>query len=125
MQASAGGVPWYPLPCRTQPRQRHRPSRDKSVYFFFSSRSRHTGCSRDWSSDVCSSDLITSKALLRLPNDQRHLFNPSNLGITVTLLAFPSVGIAPPYHFTENLTGSWDWLLPGLKIGRASCRERV
>src|SRR5687768_12746650 len=25
--------------------------------FFFSSRSRHTRCSRDWSSDVCSSDL--------------------------------------------------------------------
>src|SRR4030043_1083403 len=26
-------------------------------YFFFSSRRRHTRCSRDWSSDVCSSDL--------------------------------------------------------------------
>src|SRR2546429_7123501 len=29
-------------------------------YFFFSSRSRHTRCSRDWSSDVCSSDLGTA-----------------------------------------------------------------
>src|SRR2546429_9859511 len=29
-----------------------------TVYcFFFSSRRRHTRCSRDWSSDVCSSDL--------------------------------------------------------------------
>src|SRR3989304_6183642 len=28
-------------------------------YFFFSSRRRHTRCSRDWSSDVCSSDLGT------------------------------------------------------------------
>src|SRR3989449_236632 len=27
------------------------------MYFFFSSRRRHTRCSRDWSSDVCSSDL--------------------------------------------------------------------
>src|SRR2546422_6489949 len=27
-------------------------------FFFFSSRRRHTRCSRDWSSDVCSSDLI-------------------------------------------------------------------
>src|SRR6266436_1987035 len=26
--------------------------------FFFSSRRRHTRCSRDWSSDVCYSDLI-------------------------------------------------------------------
>src|SRR5256884_6444608 len=29
--------------------------------FFFSSRRRHTRCSRDWSSDVCSSDLVTEK----------------------------------------------------------------
>src|SRR2546429_252125 len=29
------------------------------VFFFFSSRRRHTRCSRDWSSDVCSSDLIS------------------------------------------------------------------
>src|SRR5690554_8219159 len=27
------------------------------VCFFFSSRRRHTRCGRDWSSDVCSSDL--------------------------------------------------------------------
>src|SRR6266436_5579757 len=30
--------------------------------FFFSSRRRHTRCSRDWSSDVCSSDLVTLHA---------------------------------------------------------------
>src|SRR5262245_63202321 len=29
-----------------------------SVYFFFSSRRRHTRCLSDWSSDVCSSDLV-------------------------------------------------------------------
>src|SRR2546422_5899454 len=29
-----------------------------SIFFFFSSRRRHTRCSRDWSSDVCSSDLL-------------------------------------------------------------------
>src|SRR5699024_11810468 len=28
------------------------------VVFFFSSRSRHTRSKRDWSSDVCSSDLV-------------------------------------------------------------------
>src|SRR2546422_7772000 len=28
------------------------------MFFFFSSRRRHTRCSRDWSSDVCSSDLF-------------------------------------------------------------------
>src|SRR2546429_3695020 len=30
-------------------------------FFFFSSRRRHTRCSRDWSSDVCSSDLHTTQ----------------------------------------------------------------
>src|SRR2546428_6974987 len=28
------------------------------IFFFFSSRRRHTRSDRDWSSDVCSSDLI-------------------------------------------------------------------
>src|SRR2546422_8261930 len=36
------------------------------LFFFFSSRRRHTRCSRDWSSDVCSSDLI-----LRTTSDLR------------------------------------------------------
>src|SRR3989449_3206413 len=30
----------------------------ETTNFFFSSRRRHTRCSRDWSSDVCSSDLL-------------------------------------------------------------------
>src|SRR5256884_5284894 len=33
--------------------------------FFFSSRRRHTRCSRDWSSDVCSSDLISPALFVR------------------------------------------------------------
>src|SRR2546429_4090942 len=36
------------------------------LVFFFSSRRRHTRCSRDWSSDVCSSDLVTSGMWLSL-----------------------------------------------------------
>src|SRR2546422_3902601 len=36
--------------------------------FFFSSRRRHTRCSRDWSSDVCSSDL---ESVLRARNRSR------------------------------------------------------
>jgi enediyne biosynthesis protein E5 len=42
----------------------------------------------------------------------RHVLNPSNLGITVTLLLFPTVSIAPPYQFTENTWGIVDWILP-------------
>jgi len=61
---------------------------------------------------------IGSKAWFRIPIEGklRHCFNPSNFGITITLLLFPWVGIAPPYHFTENLTGVGDWLLPGLIV---------
>src|SRR6266542_6302317 len=33
------------------------------IFFFFSSRRRHTRCYRDWSSDVCSSDLLREKRL--------------------------------------------------------------
>src|SRR5215471_20441950 len=35
-------------------------------FFFFSSRRRHTRSLRDWSSDVCSSDLIGTLAVLGL-----------------------------------------------------------
>jgi Na+-translocating ferredoxin:NAD+ oxidoreductase RnfD subunit len=61
---------------------------------------------------------IGSKIVLRAPvgHSTRHIFNPSNFGITITLLVFPWVGIAPPYHFTENLYGVVDWLLPGLIV---------
>jgi len=57
---------------------------------------------------------IASKTLFRAPQGRgyRHFFNPSNFGIVVTLLVFPWVGIAPPYQFTEMLTGPADWMLP-------------
>src|SRR2546422_1280491 len=42
------------------------------IFFFFSSRRRHTRCSRDWSSDVCSSDLSLS-GVVSIP-DNRPLF---------------------------------------------------
>jgi enediyne biosynthesis protein E5 len=48
---------------------------------------------------------ICSKAMFRVrfKTGSRHMFNPSNFGIAVTLLLFPAVGIAPPYMFTEGL----------------------
>src|SRR3989442_10811972 len=39
------------------------------LLFFFSSRRRHTRCGRDWSSDVCSSDLVKA-GLLGLTEQQ-------------------------------------------------------
>lgn len=61
---------------------------------------------------------ICSKAVLRAPvgSNTRHFFNPSNFGITVTLLVFPWVSVAPPYQFTENMTGFGDWILPAVIV---------
>src|SRR6266498_2739679 len=52
----------------------------QAVVFFFSSRRRHTRCGRDWSSDVCSSDLgLVDEALMAVADIQ---------------LAFPNVLLA-------------------------------
>ena len=61
---------------------------------------------------------ICAKAVLRVPagGGTRHFFNPSNFGITVTLLAFSWVSVAPPYQFTENMTGFGDWILPAVIV---------
>lgn len=70
---------------------------------------------------------IASKAILRAPvgggavdaagrRRTRHFLNPSNFGIAATLLLFPWVGIAPPYQFTENISGMLDWVLPALIV---------
>jgi hypothetical protein len=49
---------------------------------------------------------------IRIGGRLRHVLNPSNTGIALTLVLFPWVGIAPPYHFTNNVSGGVDWLLP-------------
>jgi Na+-translocating ferredoxin:NAD+ oxidoreductase RnfD subunit len=61
---------------------------------------------------------ICSKCILRVSTERgtRHFFNPSNFGITVTLLVFSWVSIAPPYQFTENMTGAGDWILPAVIV---------
>jgi Na+-translocating ferredoxin:NAD+ oxidoreductase RnfD subunit len=57
---------------------------------------------------------VASKAVFRarIGGARRHFLNPSNAGIAATLLAFPWVGVAMPYQFTEQLSGPPDWILP-------------
>src|SRR5690554_2508585 len=63
------------------------------VSFFFSSRRRHTRCGRDWSSDVCSSDLSSSAQLARHISQRiaegqvalRDLHTQCGIGFTVDL----------------------------------------
>src|SRR5256885_8308859 len=87
-------------------------------FFFFSSRRRHTRLQGDWSSDVCSSDL--------LKGDQEFLAgDPTDspcYGSALTYL-LPQKRSVPPHvalpHIMRNVVK-----LAG-QIGRASCRERV
>src|SRR5690606_39630575 len=94
--------------------------------FFFSSRRRHTRFSRDWSSDVCSSDLARSDAL------------DPELAATAREARFIYLGSGSPMHLRSVLKDSpvWDAIVEawqggavlagtGAEIGRASCRDRV
>src|SRR3989442_11461940 len=49
----------------------------EKFFFFFSSRRRHTRCGRDWSSDVCSSDLIDEMVVSSNHNES----SPDTVGI--------------------------------------------
>src|SRR5690606_40596929 len=57
--------------------------------FFFSSRSRHTRFSRDWSSDVCSSDLQAGAQIL----DPDIVLNPLNNYFFTTASSLLIVGL--------------------------------
>src|SRR5690606_40108706 len=92
----------------------------RDEYFFFSSRRRHTRFSRDWSSDVCSSDLALQADMGTEPvthgaqcgHGSVHLAAADfQLGHAHQILR--GVGIQP-----LGSQGGLD------KIGRASCRER-
>src|SRR2546429_3194581 len=92
-----------------------------SLLVFFSSRRRHTRCSRDWSSDVCSSDLAGIDGEIELRNPVTG--EVANRLILVQSKA--SNGRFPrendwSFHFLCRQADIGYW-----KIGRASCRERV
>lgn len=73
---------------------------------------------RLWPTIFASAAAVGSKSIFRVAAGKgtRHVFNPSNFGIALTLLLFPWVGIAPPYHFTENLPAVGRWLLPAVIV---------
>src|SRR5690606_40318324 len=91
--------------------------------FFFSSRRRHTRFSRDWSSDVCSSDLIPAQTYYvdcMNGDDGRTATQAKNR-------ATPWRTIRKALTFTDP--DDTVQVLPGVctegRSERASCRERV
>src|SRR5699024_12023417 len=93
-----------------------------------SSRRRHTRSKRDWSSDVCSSDLLAHDIgapardtedlrrrayIVRKRLDTEGIYFPSLSPATITYKGMLSTGQLASY-FTELSD----------EIGRASCRER-
>src|SRR3712207_6898078 len=90
-----------------------------SIVFFFSSRRRHTRYWRDWSSDVCSSDLLPAFAV----------------GLKTWYAPAETPYNNPDSRVEIGMRGQkWKMMLkravaaPVLsakQIGRASCRERV
>src|SRR5699024_619634 len=75
------------------------------VHFFFSSRRRHTRSKRDWSSDVCSSDLNRYAPLL---NDFTSLENCSNSVSCIVCVGLISGSLSPfieiPLYINLNRT---------------------
>src|SRR5438445_13688016 len=85
------------------------------MVFFFSSRRRHTRYWRDWSSDVCSSDLTVELA--------REL--TVNVATLDGLAAGDSVEVAIRPENVRLAASAGAGAGARAKIGRASCRERV
>src|SRR2546422_9763410 len=77
------------------------------LYFFFSKKRGHTRCSRDWSSDVCSSDLLAGLAA-----ERRNFRIQEHNG---------RGNFAAPRRGRRGETTA----AAGGEIGRASCRKRV
>src|SRR5206468_8463148 len=90
-------------------------------FFFFSSRRRHTRSDRDWSSDVCSSDLVFQRS--------------SQSGLSSRLINWKRMPVGPPAVCGRIASirhsrgcwasaGGWDFIQQLVKRQAARVRER-
>jgi len=73
---------------------------------------------RLWPFVFAASVAVGGKYVFRAPVNgrMRHVMNPSNLGVALTLVLFPSVGVGLPYMFTEHVEGALDWIIPAILL---------
>src|SRR5699024_12236956 len=94
----------------------------KMISFFCSSRRRHTRSKRDWSSDVCSSDLGMKEACIEECDDLILWLSEGKYVTKAMELKMKFTPLTPiqqekyDHRFEKGYVP---------KIGRASCRERV
>src|SRR5205814_7002951 len=93
-----------------------------AFFFFFSSRRRHTRCLSDWSSDVCSSDLVKGAGPAEEGNDGVVAYRSAHVDGAASELVVRSS------HSTQSEPATVQEVRRILhlhgEIGRASCRER-
>src|SRR5207302_2463250 len=99
------------------------------VFFFFSSRRRHTRFSRDWSSDVCSSDLRRTSRPVHDAQDHGQLPPPApfpeNLRASLLARRSPaSSAIASCSLITSPLTHRSEERRVGKECGSGCAREQ-
>src|SRR3546814_10111950 len=85
------------------------------LFFFFKQKTAYEMRISDWSSDVCSSDLVITRRIRELEQewDMERVLETNASSLALTTLA---LGVVKNRAFL---------LLTGGEIGRASCRERV
>src|SRR5687768_18112907 len=99
-------------------------ARFTSRFFFFSSRRRHTRCSRDWSSDVCSSDLKYTAAT---PSSSRYPMiraASSKVNLRLTWRRYVEVGIITCRPYAADLSASQRAIRSEERRVGKECRSR-
>src|SRR5699024_11500853 len=90
--------------------------------FFFSSRRRHTRSKRDWSSDVCSSDLLAGQLEKVEAPDKTTIYTYDEVGNRNSMDEY--FESEQSFETSDSIDSEAEGMVQ-YKIGRASCRERV
>ena len=94
--------------------------------FFFSSRRRHTRLVRDWSSDVCSSDLKLTDIFDKWGLHCTKIGEVTDSGMLEVYQGSKKVAEIPSEELVlGGGAPQYDMPVCEPEIGRASCRERV